>query len=436
MKKQQPDHKVQSDVVALVTTSVPEHFEEVKDKRKNKHLEYKPFGSDNLFPQALATIYRKSIPLRSIINSIVTFTVSGGLQVEETNTAAQDWLNEINNDGESGNDIFEKYLLDKKFSGNGWLQIVKDKDTNFVKIYHIQSTKCRLSKKGDECIIHPNWADYKKNDKLGEVLPIYPVFQGDSKGVQRSMMQVVDYEPDFEWYGIPPYIAAMDAAAIGYKTNKWNVSRLDNSFQSSGVLLIDGKISDDDAKALVKDVNANLIGEGNQGKILTIVKKLGGEGTDFTPINSNNEGDWTNLHNQSNDDLILALGWKKSLAGITESSGFDTDRIINDYEVLKSTAIIKEQNKFIKVLQKITKDVPGLELDDLVVNNVSPVSLLTKLTADKFTKKWEARKLAGLDYDSEDETQMGYIDQTTSKDESTVKAVTNNIQAMFKKFIK
>lgn len=434
----EPIKKIQSDVVAMVTTSVPEQIEEVKDLFTYKFLDYKPFGSDNLFPQALAALYRKSIPLRSIINSIVTFTVSGGFKVDETNVVAQEFIDNIN-DNETADDVFSKYLLDKKLTGNGWIQIVKDKETTFVKIYHIQSVKCRLSKKGDECIIHPDWANYTKQDQNAIVIPIYPVFVDDKDGVQKSMLQLIDYEPDFEWYGVPPFIAAMDAAAIGYKTNKWNVSRLDNSFQSSGILLVDGNMTDEKAQELVDDVNANLTGEGNQGKLLTIVKKLGndGKGTSFTPINSNNEGDWINLHNQSNDDLVLAMGWKKSMAGITESTGFDTNRIINDYEVLKSTTILKEQNIFIKALKRVTKDL-NIELDDLSINNVSPVSLLTKLTADKFTRKWEARKLAGFEYDSEDESQMSYIDETstTKEEESTVKAVTNNIQAMFKKFIK
>jgi len=429
-------HNKKKEVVALVTTSVPEQFEEVKDRNRDRNLEYKRFGSDNLFPQALATIYRKSIPLRSIINSIVTFTVSGGFKVQENNTEGQKFIDEINNKGQSADDVFSNYLVDRKLTGNSWLQIVKDKETSFIHVFHIQTTKCRLSKKGDECIIHPDWANYRRNDKLSQTLPLYPKFKEDG-GVLRSIFHVVDYEPDFEWYGVPSYIAAMDAAAIGYKTNKWNVSRLDNSFQSSGVLLVDGKMSDDDAKKLMKNINEELVGEGNQGKILTIIKKLGGEGTSFTPISSDNDGDWVQLHNQSNDDLILAFGWKKSLAGITESTGFDTDRIINDYEVAKSTSIIKEQNIFIKILNRVTADVSGLDLSDLVVNNISPVSLLTKLTADKFTFKYEARKLAGLDFDPEDPAQNVYIDNSeTTKEDTAIKAVTNNIKAMFKKYIK
>ena len=226
----------------------------------------------------------------------------------------------------------------------------------------------------------------------------------------------------------------MDSAAIGYKTNKWNVSRLDNAFQTSGVLVVDGEMTTDDAKKLKEEFKKEMTGEGNQGNILMIIKKLGGEGTEFTPINSNTEGDWIQLHNQSNDDLILANGWKKSLAGITESSGFDTDRILNDYQVVKSTFIVREQTKFIKLISGVAKQVAGIDLEGLSFKNEPPVSLLTKLTGDYFVRKWEARKEAGLEFDSEDPNQMKYIDssETTTVEENT----SNKTIEAIKKFIK
>jgi len=407
---------------AIVSSEVPQFVEEEKDSRVIDRLEYIPFGSDNLYPQALATIYRKSVTLRSLINSKVTFIVSGGFTIDDNNVKAWGIIDSPNNKEESLNDVFENYSTDRYFSGNSYLEIVTNHKKNFVNLFHIQSVKCRLTKDKKGVMIHPNWQKYKKGDKLSKTIALYPKFTADG-GLRRSIVHVKDYEPDFDNYGIPAFIAALDSAAIGYKTNKWNVSRLDNSFQSSGVLVIDGQMTDEDAGALKTEFKKEMLGEGNQGKVLMIIKKLGGEGTEYTPINSNSEGDWIELHNQSNDDLVLANGWKKSLAGITESSGFDVDRILNDYQILKNTFILKEQNRFIKLLTKIYKDF-GIDLEGLTINNLPPVSLLTKLEANKFTKIWEARKEAGLEYDSEDEIQNNFIDNGTVKTDKTTQAVT------------
>jgi len=427
-------------VTGIITTEVPQFVEEEKDIRKLRAYDYIPFGTNNLYPQALATLYRKSITLRNIVQSKATFLVSGGFQVEDGNKDAEELITRINNKGQTANDLYYNYSIDRGFSGNSYLEVITDKDRTFVKIEHVQTVKCRKVKGKEQIIIHPDWERRKPNvkagaDPLDKVLPLFPEFE-EIDGNYRSILHKVDYEPDFDHYGIPGFIAAMDAAAIGYKTNKWNVSRLDNSFQSSGVLVVDGDMDEDDAVKLKDEFKKEMVGEDNQGKILMIIKKMGGEGTEFTSINNNVEGDWIKLHNQSNDDLILSMNWKKSLSGITEATGFDTDRILNDYQVAKSTFIIKEQNDFIKVLQSIIDETIGIDLSGLTINNVPPVSLLTKLTADRFVRIWEARKEAGLEFDSEDESQMGYVESeevaNNEAPEATARKLINKIKDKLK----
>lgn len=422
---------IKSDVVtAIVSTTIPEIVIEEKDNRRIKSKEYIPFGTDNLYPQALAALYRKSVPLRGIIDSKVSYVKAAGFQVDEKDLKGLEFIKKVNLKNQSLTTVYSRYLTDKFFSGNSYLEIVTNTKKDFLYIYHTQTVKCRLSNTGESVLIHPNWELYKKGDKLTKEIPLYPKFKSEGS-IKRSMVHVTDYEPDFDYYGVPKYISALDSAAIGYKTNKWNVSRLDNSFQSSGVLVIDGQMSDDDAKALKTEFKKEMLGEGNQGKVLMIIKKLGGEGTEYTPINSNSEGDWIELHNQSNDDLIIANGWKKSLAGISESTGFDTKRILNDYQVMKSTFILDEQNNFIELIQGIAKDF-NIDLSTLSIKNTPPISLLTELTADRFVKKWEARREAGLDYD--EELQDDYVDTGEKTENKTTTAVKNAL-AVFKEKI-
>lgn len=429
------NNKTKKEVTAFVSTEVPVNPVEIKATDSNTN-DYIPFGTDNLYPQALASLYRKSISLRGVLDSKTIYTVAGGFQLDESNTKGNEFIESVNAKGQSLTEVYEDVSTDKNFSGNGYLEIVVDNGQKQIMFNHIQSVKCRISKDKESVLIHPNWAKYTNNKKLTKTVALYPQFSED-KNVKRSIWHMKDYEPDFDNYGVPKYIAAMDAAAIGYKTNKWNVSRLDNSFQSSGVLLVDGNMSDDDAKALKTDINENLVGEGNQGKLLTIIKKLGGESTSFTPINNNTDGDWTKLHSQSDDDIIIACNWKKSLSGMSESTGFDTDRILNDFQIVSATYLIKEQNKFIKKIQQITKNVVGLDLDGLHIVNKSPVSLLTKLTADKYIKVWEARRLAGEEYDQEDEKQQMFVEEVSAtKSIAGTKEITASVVDKLKAYFK
>ena len=93
--------------------------------------------------------------------------------------------------------------------------------------------------------------------------------------------------------------------------------------------------------------------------------------------------------------------------------------------------------KFIKKIQQITLRTVGLDLDGLHIINKSPVSLLTKLTADKYIKVWEARRLAGEEFDQEDEKQQMYVEEvssskTSTNDNAITARIMDKIKAHFK----
>ena len=86
-------------------------------------------------------------------------------------------------------------------------------------------------------LLQYDWAAF--NAAEARTLPLYPAFERQEDGTLRAMIHYKDYEPMFEHYGVPPYIAGFNVSAIAYKTDKWNISRLDNSFQLSGVMMLD-----------------------------------------------------------------------------------------------------------------------------------------------------------------------------------------------------
>ncbi|MFQ8806231.1 MAG: hypothetical protein ACLR8Y_15555 [Alistipes indistinctus] len=47
-------------------------------------------------------------------------------------------------------------------------------------------------------------------------LPLYPQFDEAPDGTLRSIIHYKDYEPMFENYGVPPYIAGLNVSAIAY----------------------------------------------------------------------------------------------------------------------------------------------------------------------------------------------------------------------------
>lgn len=363
--------------------------------------DYIPFGSDNLFPQAVAAMSRKAVNHRAILTNKTIFVSGEEVTTQDSRTEA--YIAEVNNKDENLKDVLDKSFRDYNEGGNVYIEVVKDGKA--LNLFHKDWTIARLRKDGKAVFFHPNWANVRQEkDKLVEI-PIYPEF-AQVEGKQRSVIHIKSYEPQFNFYGVPNWIAGMNASAIAYKTNKWNVSRLENSFALSGVLLVEGDMSEDDAAQLQADVNDQFAGE--PGKIMTIVKALGGGGTSFTPVANTSEGDWLALHKQSTDDLVMAHNWYRGLSGIADNTGFDTQRIRNEYEIAHSTIIPSIRSKVLRKIKKVLIDQLNIG-QDLTIKSLPPLKLLDKIDINSITRVWEGRKMAGLEADEEDPQQQEFI---------------------------
>lgn len=387
---------------------------------------WQPFGSDNMFPQAIAQLTRKSPTHRGIIKRKVNYICGKGFDTEIQET--EDWINNCNAQEESLHEINARLNYDYFSSGNAYLEIVYDASSNILAFYHRDHTQCRISVDGKSVMIYGNWPMINAANIDNIItIPLYPFFAADKDGstLQRSIYHYKDYEPEFNYYGTPSWVAAMDAAAIAYKTNKWNVSRLDNDFAGSGVLTVEGDISPKEGKEMKKDFKETFIGEGKTGKVMFVVKQLGGGKTEFTQTNKVSEGDWLALHKQSTEDLIIAHEWFPSLSGIVGTGGLNgvsIQQIRVEYSMALDNIILPMQKKFLDIYKKIIAKTSKIDFSDVVAVNNPPVDMFD-VDVNSIITVGEARVMKGLPYLEDDETMDIYVSQnktnTAVKDSST-----------------
>lgn len=399
---------------ATVDTSVPE----IKPAKEHKYVidarDYIPFGSDNLFPQAVAALNRKSAVNRGILKSKKTYTIGKKITADESNKKLLDFIDEADAFGNNLRTILRPIIGDGYDFGNSYMEIVTNAKRTFLNVYHRDATECRVSTKKGYIIIHPDWSRYQSSKEDAVTIPIYPNFEPDENGNLHSIYHFKEYEPEFKHYGVMDWIAGIGIGAIAYKTDKWNISRLDNSFKSSGILIVDGDFDDEtEAEELKEEFKDEFTGEGNTGKVMFIAKQLGGDGTKFVSIKQDEEGDWTKLHKQSSDDLIVAHNWYRTLSGLPTSTGFDTDVILNEYKVALSTTITDRQEFYKDVIEKILWEQMGIDASDLHFVNEPPIK-----EKPAYMRIWEARKLDGLDYDENDPLQQKYLAELGTKNKT------------------
>jgi hypothetical protein len=206
-------------------------------------------------------------------------------------------------------------------------------------------------------------------------------------------------------YGVPNYVSGLNVSAIAYKTDRWNISRLDNSFQLSGVMEVDADEEDEIKIGQIKKTLEKKF-KGNPGEVLFLLKNKveEGRGTKFTPIASSNEGDWGTLHDSSNNDIIVAHSWFKELSGFDYTTGFSPERILYAYEIALNTVIRPTQNKIISPIREVIENILNIDASTLDFINKPPITV-----KPSYMKVWEARKADGMDFDEKDPLQNIYL---------------------------
>ena len=372
--------------------------------QKIESKEFWRWGVDNNMPEALALLSRRSTAHRRIINDKADYISGKGFNYDCSVPLLGDLVERVNGDGESLRQMLNKLAFDKSLFGNAFLEIVTDEAHSFLSLYHQDATHCRVAKDSKHIILHHDWSHFRTNE--AQTLPIYPLFEKQSDGTMRSMIHYKDYEPMFKHYGVPQYIAGMNVSAIAYKTDRWNIARLDNSFQLSGVMMIDNAVDSTEEAAEMARVAEQRFG-GKPGQVMFIIRnESSDDNSRFIPIESQNDGDWKALHDQATSDIVVAHSWFRSLSGLDYSTGFSSERILHEYEVALNTVILGEQSELLEPITNVIAEILAVDCSSLEIINRPPTR-----SKPIYMKVWEARKADGLDYDESDERQQLFLSE-------------------------
>lgn len=320
-------------------------------------------GTNNLFPDEMAALCRQSPYLRGVINSKVTYC--GGVGFESTDKNFLTIIDEM-----KLHDSFKRLLLDDFIAGNSYVEIVTDEKRSFVKLFHQDTTKPRVAAKFKGFILNPNWKtrDTEKDVKI----PSYPKFKKGSDGLLHSMLHVKSYEPGFKIYGIPDNYSGMKSAIIDFQADKWNKERFENAFSVDNIMIVPGVDTPEEAQEILKDLNKQNTGAENAGKTRFIFQKTLQAGEqkerpELIETGGNEDGSWIEINKLASEKILIANGWFASLAAFPQNTGFDTERILNDYKTAKLNVIDPIQKVWKDIFKKIFSDF-GINSDFEFIN--------------------------------------------------------------------
>ena len=383
--------------------AIPEHIEEPLDLSRVR-TKFIPFGTNNLFPQYLAELKRKSSTHRSVLAQKAVFT--SGAKFVTNNEEIKDYIKDVNADGESLRDVFKKLADDYYTFGNAYLEgVLYDGGLN---LYHLDATTVRMSKNKKEVYVHPDWAKYNTmKDKLS-IIPLYPSVRGN-----RFVLQFKDYEPTFTFYGLPDYIAALEHVAVDYEIGKWNHTKFKNGFQPSAIVEISGDMGEKEAKKLVKEAQRKFVGDGNNGKIMFIVKNGDTSPANVNIIKDDQEGSWIDLQRITDQNIVTAHRWQPSLSGLVSSGKMNNtgSEIRIAYDLAMTTVIKDTSDLLLNGIRKLLFKELGYLPEDLVIQYEPPISFATQIDPSKVLTINEQRRMLDEDLPMLEEGNMFLTDR-------------------------
>jgi len=363
-----------------------------------------PFGNDNLFPQYLAELKRKSSTHRSVLAQKVVFTAGAKFVCKDD--ATRDFIKDVNADGESLRDVFKKLSDDYYTFGNCYLEGVLYEGG--INLYHIDATTVRLAKNKKDVYVHPDWKNWRvQKDKI-EKIALYPRVSHS-----RFIMQFKDYEPTFQFYGLPDYVAGLEHISVDYEIGLWNNTQFQNGFQPSAIVEINGDMGEEEAKKLVQEAQKKFCGQGNNGKIMFIVKNGDTANANVQILKDDRDGSWMELQQITDQNIITAHRWQPSLSGIVSSGKMNNtgSEIRISYDLVMTTVIKETSDLLLTGIHKLLYHEMGFDPKNLKIHYEPPVSYANDVDIKQVLTINEQRALLDEDFDMLEDGDMFVSDR-------------------------
>ena len=348
-----------------------------------------PFGDDNLFPQFLAEVARQSPTHRSILGQKKILSIGKAFHSESEQV--QKFIEDVNT-GESMREVYGRIIDDYYSFGNAYMQIVKHEGG--INLFHIDATKCRVSKNQEHIYIHPQWAKYGTSKEDTVIVPVYPNFENNT-----SIIQFKDYEPTFNYYGLPDFVAAMSWLSIDWELQTYNESKFKNNFTPSAIVEINGGMGEEEAEKLVKDAQQKWTGKGNNSKILFLVKNGDSSPANVTILNDGSDGSFMELQKLTSQNIITAHRWQPAMSGIVSAGKLSNtgNEIRVAWEMVMGTIIKDVEGLVFGKIKQIIAENTMLHIDDFEIIYEPPVSFLSDIVPSQVLTINEQRLVLGFE---------------------------------------
>lgn len=317
------------------------------------------YGPKNDFPQQVIAINGKSPVNSAIIASTVTYICGKG--VRNSRPTAQTYIG-APNPTESWDDMIEKVATDYKSQGGFYWQVILNKDSTTVSLYHQDFSTVRIGEIDDtgKPLTFRISNDWKKTS--GKYKPVeldaWPGVDKAEKG-KSYMFHYYDYVPGMQAYTVPGYFPALEyAKADGSLASFYNNS-IDNGFTPSVVISMPNNPEEEVKEAFQTEMEGAFGGTQGASSIVVLWGENETVKPTITPFQASANADiYNNIEGIIFQKLISSHRLSSpTLAGVSGTGNLSGNaaEIIDAYILYNYTVIEKMRTKILDKLNLFTK---------------------------------------------------------------------------------
>lgn len=304
------------------------------------------YGVDNVYPYKLIDLYNTSVTHRACVDFSTNAIIGEGIDWEKMKINSNDMPTP--NYSMSWNEFIKALAFDYSLYSAFSFQIIKNRDNKTYSFFPQPVETVRLEEMDEDGVINNAYIckDWSATGKYQPIkLPIFG-FQEDEEIPmgQPYLVYHKQYNPVNAYYGLPTYSSALNAiqAEAAYQT--WELKNVTNNFTPTGMLTLPSVETDDERRAIIKNVQSMFGGvENTNALMITFRTNIEDKPVEFTPFTAPSTN--VNLYEAANERTInrIMAGHKipsKALIGYpADNTGFS-----NSGEYLESAYALYNVN--------------------------------------------------------------------------------------------
>lgn len=377
----------------------------IREREKIVTTEYIPFfrESNNVYINDLARRGRRSSTHSAILSSKLAYIVGQDFTYDtEPSGVAASWVEGVNNKGQHLRDVFKLVARDYNDFGNAYVQVVKSGGR--VNLFHVDATTVRISKDKTKAILSQYWREV--GNGVHTTQPHVEISLDPNESIY--LIHLRNDAPEYNYYGLPDYIAALNWIDIEYRIPKYNQDRFDNGFFPSALIQLFGEAPEgQSAQRYIKDFISKFTGEGNNSKIVAELLDSKEQAANVQTFENEKQGEFEKLAEMAKVNIISAHRIPPPLAMIETAGKLGgNQQLIESHSLFMNTVVIPDfQEPLLRFFNKIISDVAGFNFE-IEIKQLQSLTLVNQIEPSDVLTVNEQRELLGYEpIEAEPETE-------------------------------